>query len=233
MAGSARGDAILVRVPRRRCIDSRRHGPADRALRRARSLPERLHRRPHPRLRPQGKFHHHRRRRLGERRSACPHRGDARVQHRCRRAAAEVPQLPAPAPHRGSLLRAQGPLAFLLGALGHGGRGGAGGRRRLRHPHRHLPRLRERRRRLRHADGHPRRGRRGRRRGVGAAGAGGGAGARTGPGRERQALRHPEGRGVARGSRTDAAARQTRRSPRSRNPTRATWSAISSPATGT
>ena len=69
--------------------------------------------------------------------------------------------------------------------------------------------------------------------GMGAAGAGGGAGARTGPGRERQALRHPEGRRVARGSRTDAAARRrgARRGPGTRR-TRC-WSAISSPATGT
>ena len=73
----------------------------------------------------------------------------------------------------------------------------------------------------------------GRRRGVGAAGAGGGPGARAGARRERQAVRHPQGRGVAAGGRADAAAPTTRRSRPCRSPPRTRWPVRSLPATGT
>lgn len=132
-------------------------------------MPDGLHRRPYAGLRHQGELHDHRRRRLGKPRPARPHQGNARLQHRCRRPAAEMPQLPSLPSHRRGLLRPEGPLALLLGPLGQGRRGRARGGRHHQHPDRPLPRLREHRHRLRDDHGHPRRRRR-RRRDLGAPG---------------------------------------------------------------
>ncbi len=86
------------------------------------TLPHGLHRRPHAGQRPEGKLHHHRRRRVRKPAPARPHPRDPGLQHRRRRPAAEVPQLAAQPHHGGGVLRAEGQLAVLLGALGHGGR---------------------------------------------------------------------------------------------------------------
>ena len=153
-------------------------GSPHRPLRRSRTLPERVHRRPYAGLGPQGEFLHHRGGGVSESAEQHVHIhetpgfnvGAAGQPPRCRNSlhshrTAEVFFVP------------PGALAVLLGAPGHGGRGGPGRRRRLRHPHRHLPRLRERGGRLRDRHGHPRGRRRGRRGGLGATGDRGGEGA--------------------------------------------------------
>ncbi len=163
-------------------------------LRRPSPLPHRLHRCPYAGLEPEGELHHHRRRGLESQGPARPYQHPARLQHRRRRAAAEMPQLAAFPPHRRGVLRAQGALAVLLGPLGHRRRGGSGRGRHLQHPHRHLPRLREYRHRLRDDHGDPWRRRRRRRRDLGAAGDRGCPRSRAHPVGKGPALRHQEGR---------------------------------------